>query len=62
MALSQWFWPIFKLFQQFQKNSKESAKVTSLEKADFLSKNILPLSSEICVNLLKMKNKDFYNQ
>ena len=23
-------------------------------------KNVFPLSSEICVNLLKMKNKDFY--
>ena len=26
----------------------------------FLSKNVFQLSSEICVNLFKMKNKDFY--
>ena len=38
----------------------ERAEVTPIEKTDFLSKNVFPLSSEICVNLLKMKNKEFY--
>ena len=39
------------------KNLIEGAKVTSIEKTDLLSKNVFPLSSEICVNLFKMKNR-----
>ena len=50
----------FQVISAIPKKFIESAKVTSLEKTDFLSKNVFPLSSEICVNLLKMKNKDFY--
>ena len=50
----------FQVISAIPKNFIESAKVTPLEKTDFLSKNVFPLSSEVCVNLLKMKNKDFY--
>ena len=54
------FLTYFQVISAIPKKFIESAKVTSLEKAQFQSKNIFPLSSEICVNLLKMKNKDFY--
>ena len=54
------FMTYFQVISAIPKNFIESAKVTSLEKTDFLSKNVFPLSSEVCVNLLKMKNKDFY--
>ena len=58
--LSCTFMTYFQVISAIPKNFIESAKVTSLEKTDFLSKNVFPLSSEVCVNLLKMKNKDFY--
>ena len=54
------FMTYFQVISAIPKNFTESAKVTPLEKTDFLSKNVFPLSSEVCVNLLKMKNKDFY--
>ena len=50
----------FQVISAIPRKAIERAKVTPIEKTDFLSKNVFPLSSEICVNLLKMKNKDFY--
>ena len=50
----------FQVISAIPRNAIERAKVTPIEKTDFLSKNVFPLSSEICVNLFKMKNKDFY--
>ena len=54
------FMTYFQVISAIPKNVIESAKVTPLEKTDFLSKNVFPLSSEVWINLLKMKNKDFY--
>ena len=54
------FLTYFQVISAISKKFIESAKVISLEKTDFLSKDVFPLSSEICVNLLKMKNEDFY--
>ena len=59
--LSSNFLTYFQAISAIPKNFIESAKVTSLEKTDFLSKTLFLLSSEICVNLFKIKNKDFYN-
>jgi len=42
------------------RNAIERAKVTPIQKTDFLSKSIIPLSSEIFVNLFNMKDEDFY--
>ena len=36
------------------------ARATVIDKTNFLSEQIFPLSSETSVNLLKMKNKDYY--
>ena len=47
------FMTCFQVISAIPKNFIESAKVTLLEKTDFLSKNVFPLSSEVCVNLLK---------
>ena len=49
----------FQVTSAISRNVIERAKVTPMEKTDFLSKNVFPLSSEICVSL-EMKNKDFY--
>ena len=54
------FMTYFQVISAIPKKFIKSAKVSSLEKTDFLSKSVFPLSSEVCVNLLKMKNKDFY--
>ena len=45
------FLTYFQVISAVPKKFIESEKVTSLEKTDFLSKNVFPLSSEICVNL-----------
>ena len=52
------FMTYFQVISAIPKQFIESAKVTSLEKTNFVSKKIFPLSSAICVNLLKMKNKE----
>ena len=44
----------FQVISAIPRNAIERAKVTPIEKTDFLSKNVFPLSSEICVNLFKM--------
>ena len=54
------FLAYFQVVSAIPKDAIERAKVTPINKTDFLSKNVFPLSSGICVNLLKMKNKDFY--
>ena len=52
------FLAYFQVISAIPRNAIERAKVTPIEKTDFLSKNVFPLSSEICI-LFKMKNKDF---
>lgn len=54
------FLTYFQVISAIPKKIIESTKVTSVDKTDFLSKNVCPLSSEDCVNLLKMKDKNFY--
>ena len=54
------FLTYFQVISAIPKKFIESVKVTFLEKTDFRSKNVFPLSSEISVNLLKMKAKYFY--
>ena len=36
------------------------ARATVIDKTNFLSEQMSPLSSETSVNLLKMENKDYY--
>ena len=36
------------------------ARATAIDKINFLSEQMFPLSSETSINLLKMKNKDYY--
>ena len=38
----------------------ERARVTPLDKTVFMSEHMFQLSTETCINLLKMKNKDYY--
>ena len=54
------FLAYFQVVSAIPKDAIERAKVTPINKTDFLSKNVFLLSSGICINLLKMKNKDFY--
>lgn len=60
-VLSCNFLAYFQVISAIPRKAIERAKVTPIEKNDFLSKKVFSFSSEICVNLLKMKNKDFYN-
>ena len=47
----------FQVISAIPRNAIERAKVTPIEKTDFLSKKVFPLSPEICVNLFKIKNR-----
>ena len=38
----------------------EMARATVIDKTNFLAEQMFPLSSETSINLLKMKNKDYY--
>jgi len=53
------FVELFNVSTSQQRSKGKRAKVSPIEKTDFLSKNIFPLSSEIFVNLFKMKKKNF---
>ena len=60
--LSCSFLAYFQVVSAIPKDAIERAKVTPINKTDFLSKNVFPLSSGICINLLKIKKiKTFIN-
>ena len=53
------FLAYFQVVSAIPKGARERAKVTPINKTDFLSKNVFPLSPGICINLLKMKNINY---